>query len=95
MLERCLVRKAAKFNLKCKIFMGTKDVERQSINVFSMRSYGAEVVPVNSGSQTLVDAVSECMRWWTSENEEAYVCWKHCWPNNFCQNMCMVYCSDI
>ena len=39
---------AAKFNLKCKIFMGAKDVERQSINVFSMRSYGAEVVPVNS-----------------------------------------------
>ena len=36
-----------------------------------MRSYGAEVVPVNSGSQTLVDAVS-VMRWWTSENEEAY-----------------------
>ena len=51
---------AAKFNLKCKIFMGAKDVERQSINVFSTKLW-AEVVPVNSGSQTLVDAVSECM----------------------------------
>ena len=65
---------AAKFNLKCKIFMGSKDIERQSINVFSMRSYGAEVIPVDSGSQTLVDAVSECMRWWTSENEQAHMC---------------------
>ena len=50
---------AAKFNLKCKIFMGSKDIERQSINVFSMRSYGAEVIPVDSGSQTLVFSFPE------------------------------------
>ena len=65
---------AAKFNLKAKIFMGEKDIERQKINVFSMRSYGAEVIPVTTGSRTLVDAVSESMRWWTSENELAHLC---------------------
>ena len=65
---------SAHFGLKAKIFMGAKDIERQQINVFSMRSYGAEVVPVTSGSQTLVNAVSECMRWWTAENETAHMC---------------------
>ena len=65
---------AAKFNLKAKIFMGEKDIERQKINVFSMRSYGAEVIPVTTGSRTLVDAVSESMRWWTAENEAAHLC---------------------
>ena len=65
---------SAKFNLKAKIFMGAKDIERQKINVFSMRSYGAEVVPVTTGSQTLVDAVSESMRWWTAENEVSHLC---------------------
>ena len=65
---------SAKFNLKAKIFMGAKDIERQKINVFSMKSYGAEVVPVTTGSQTLVDAVSESMRWWTAENEVSHLC---------------------
>lgn len=47
----------AKFGLKCKVFMGQKDIEKQYPNVFFMRQLGAEVVSVISGSQTLVDAV--------------------------------------
>ena len=55
---------AKKFGLKCKIFMGAKDIKRQKPNCDAMRKNGAEIVPVYSGSQTLVDAVSECMRYW-------------------------------
>jgi len=57
---------AKKFGLKCKIFMGAKDIKRQKPNCDAMRQNGAEIVPVYSGSQTLVDAVSECMRYWVS-----------------------------
>jgi len=57
---------AKKFGLKCKIFMGAKDIKRQKPNVDAMKKNGAEVMPVYSGSQTLVDAVSECMRYWVS-----------------------------
>ena len=53
---------AKKFGLKCKIFMGAKDIARQQPNVKAIKKNGAEVIPVYSGSQTLVDAVSECMR---------------------------------
>ena len=49
---------AKKFGLKCKIFMGAKDIKRQKPNCDAMRKNGAEIVPVYSGSQTLVDAVS-------------------------------------
>ena len=49
---------AKKFGLKCKIFMGIKDILRQRPNVEAMKKNGAEVVPVITGSQTLVDAVS-------------------------------------
>ena len=52
---------AAKFGLKCKIFMGAKDIKRQRPNVQAIKSNGVEIVPVKTGSQTLVDAVSECM----------------------------------
>ncbi len=57
---------AKKFGLKCKIFMGAKDIKRQKPNCDAMRKNGAEIVPVYTGSQTLVDAVSECMRYWVS-----------------------------
>ena len=57
---------AKKFGLKCKIFMGAKDIARQQPNVKAMKKNGAEVIPVYSGSQTLVDAVSECMRFWVA-----------------------------
>ena len=65
---------ANKFGLKCKIFMGAKDIKRQKPNVDSMKKNGAEVVPVYSGSQTLVDAVSECMRYWVSNCDNTHMC---------------------
>ena len=65
---------AKKFNLKCKIFMGAKDIKRQKPNVDAMKKNGAQVVPVYSGSQTLVDAVSECMRYWVSNCDNTHMC---------------------
>jgi tryptophan synthase beta chain len=65
---------ANKFGLKCKIFMGAKDIKRQKPNVDAMKKNGAEVVPVYSGSQTLVDAVSECMRYWVSNCDNTHMC---------------------
>jgi len=65
---------AKKFNLKCKIFMGVKDIKRQKPNVKAMKKNGAEIIPVYSGSQTLVDAVSECMRYWVSNCDNTHMC---------------------
>jgi len=65
---------ANKFGLKCKIFMGAKDIKRQKPNVDAIKKNGAEVVPVYSGSQTLVDAVSECMRYWVSNCDKSHMC---------------------
>ena len=65
---------AKKFGLKCKIFMGVKDIKRQKPNCDAMRKNGAEIVPVCSGSQTLVDAVSECMRYWVSNCHNTAMC---------------------
>ena len=64
---------AKKFGLKCKIFMGAKDIKRQKPNVDAMKKNGAEVVPVYSGSQTLVDAVSECMRYWVANCQSSHL----------------------
>ena len=65
---------AKKFGLKCKIFMGAKDIKRQKPNVEAMKKNGAEIVPVTTGSQTLVDAVSECMRYWVSNCDTTHMC---------------------
>ena len=65
---------AKKFGLKCKIFMGAKDIKRQKPNCDAMKKNGAEIVPVYSGSQTLVDAVSECMRYWVSNCDNTHMC---------------------
>jgi len=65
---------AKKFGLKCKIFMGAKDLKRQKPNVDAMRKNGAEIIPVYSGSQTLVEAVSECMRYWVSNCDTTHMC---------------------
>jgi len=65
---------AKKFGLKCKIFMGAIDMKRQRPNVEAMKKNGAEVVPVTTGSQTLVDAVSECMRYWVSNCDTTHMC---------------------
>jgi len=65
---------AKKFGLKCKIFMGAKDIKRQRPNVEAMKKNGAEIVSVTTGSQTLVDAVSECMRYWVSNCDTTHMC---------------------
>ena len=65
---------ARKFGLKCKIFMGAKDIKRQRPNVEAMKKNGAKIVPVTTGSQTLVDAVSECMRYWVSNCDTTHMC---------------------
>ena len=65
---------AKKFGLKCKIFMGTKDMARQKPNCDAIRTNGAEIIPVDSGSKTLVDAVSECMRYWVSNCDTTHMC---------------------
>ena len=65
---------AKKFGLKCKIFMGVKDIKRQKPNCDAMKKNGAEIVPVHTGSQTLVDAVSECMRYWVSNCDTTHMC---------------------
>jgi tryptophan synthase beta chain len=65
---------AKKFGLKCKIFMGVKDIKRQRPNVEAIKKNDAEIVPVTTGSQTLVDAVSECMRYWVSNCDTTHMC---------------------
>ncbi len=65
---------ARKFGLKCKIFMGAKDIKRQKPNCDAIRKNGAEIIPVYTGSQTLVDAVSECMRYWVSNCDTTHMC---------------------
>ena len=65
---------AKKFGLKCKIFMGAKDIERQRPNCEAIKNNGAEIVPVYTGSKTLVDAVSECMRYWVSNCDTTHMC---------------------
>ena len=57
---------AARLGLRCVVYMGAVDIERQAINVFRMKLLGAEVVPVHSGSKTLKDALNEAMRDWVT-----------------------------
>jgi len=79
---------AKKFGLKCKIFMGIKDIKRQKPNVDAIRKNGAEIVPVYSGSQTLVDAVSECMRYWVSNCDTTHMCVGSCVGPNIFVKIC-------
>ncbi|GGX74442.1 tryptophan synthase subunit beta [Saccharospirillum salsuginis] len=63
---------AARLGLKCVVYMGAEDVERQKLNVYRMRLLGAEVVPVTSGSKTLKDAMNEAMRDWVTNIDDTY-----------------------
>ncbi len=65
---------AALFGMECVIFMGKVDCERQALNVYRMKLLGADVVPVTSGTATLKDAVSECMREWTTRIDDTHYC---------------------
>jgi len=62
----------ALMDMKCTIFMGKTDMERQGVNVEKMKMLGAEVVPATSGTMTLNDAVNEALQYWCSHAEEAY-----------------------
>jgi tryptophan synthase beta chain len=63
---------AARFGLKCTVYMGADDIERQSLNVYRMKLLGAEVVPVTSGSRTLKDALNEAMRDWVTNVDDTH-----------------------
>ena len=63
---------AARFGLRCAIYMGVKDIERQKPNLFRMKLLGAEVVPVNAGSHTLKDAMNEALRDWVTHVDDTF-----------------------
>lgn len=63
---------AALMGMECEIFMGREDTERQALNVYKMRLLGAKVHPVDSGTATLKDAVSETMREWTRRIDDTH-----------------------
>jgi len=63
---------AARFGMECVVYMGSEDVKRQSMNVFRMKLLGATVVPVESGSKTLKDALNEAMRDWVTNVESTF-----------------------
>jgi len=63
---------AALFGLKCAVYMGEEDIQRQSLNVFRMKLLGAQVIPVSSGSKTLKDAINEAIRDWVTNVRDTY-----------------------
>jgi len=62
----------AALGLKAEVYMGTEDMRRQRLNVFRMRLLGAEVLPVDSGSKTLKDAINEALRDWVANSQTTY-----------------------
>ena len=62
----------ALFGIRCEVYMGATDIERQSPNVFRMKLLGAEVRPVRSGSGTLKDAMNDALRDWVANVEDTY-----------------------
>lgn len=62
----------ARFGLECVVYMGSEDVKRQAQNVYRMKLLGATVVPVESGSKTLKDALNEAMRDWVTNIENTF-----------------------
>ncbi|MFH0911289.1 MAG: tryptophan synthase subunit beta [Planctomycetota bacterium] len=65
---------AALFGLECLVYMGKEDVRRQALNVFRMRLLGAEVIPVESGTCTLKDAMNEAIRDWATNVRNTFYC---------------------
>ncbi len=64
----------ALLDLECHVYMGTTDVKRQKMNVFRMELLGTEVIPVDSGSKTLKDAINAAIRDWVTNVETTYYC---------------------
>ena len=69
---------AALFGIECVVYMGAEDIKRQALNVFRMELLGAKVVPVNSGSKTLKEAVNEAMRDWMANPADTFYCIGSC-----------------
>jgi tryptophan synthase beta chain len=63
---------AARYGMECVVYMGSVDVERQAANVYRMKLLGATVIPVESGSRTLKDALNEAMRDWVTNVEDTF-----------------------
>ncbi|QDF28379.1 tryptophan synthase subunit beta [Halarcobacter anaerophilus] len=63
---------AALLGLECTVFMGAKDVQRQELNVFRMKLLGAKVIPVESGSRTLKDAMNDAIRYWVTNARDTF-----------------------
>ncbi len=63
---------AARLGLKCQVYMGADDVQRQAPNVYRMKLLGAEVIPVESGSRTLKDAMNEALRDWVTNVDDTF-----------------------
>ncbi len=63
---------AARYGMECVVYMGAEDIKRQSANVFRMKLLGATVVPVDSGSKTLKDALNEAMRDWVTNIADTF-----------------------
>ncbi len=64
----------ALFDMECVVYMGAEDIKRQRMNVFRMELLGTKVVPVNSGSRTLKDAINEAIRDWVTNVRDTYYC---------------------
>jgi len=62
----------ARLNLKCVVYMGSEDIQRQKINVYKMKLLGAEVIAVDSGSKTLKDALNEALRDWVTNVDDTH-----------------------
>jgi tryptophan synthase beta chain len=63
---------AARYGMECVVYMGAEDIKRQAANVYRMKLLGASVVPVESGSKTLKDALNEAMRDWVTNVESTF-----------------------
>ncbi|MDA1075671.1 MAG: tryptophan synthase subunit beta [Proteobacteria bacterium] len=63
---------AARLGLKCQVYMGSEDIQRQSMNVYRMKLLGADVIPVTSGSKTLKDAMNEALRDWVTNVDDTH-----------------------
>jgi tryptophan synthase beta chain len=63
---------AARLGLECVVYMGSEDIKRQALNVYRMKLLGAQVVPVDSGSRTLKDALNEAMRDWVTHVDDTF-----------------------
>ncbi len=63
---------AARYGMECVVYMGSEDIKRQAMNVYRMKLLGASVVPVESGSKTLKDALNEAMRDWVTNVESTF-----------------------